>query len=43
MIAINAEYNQIEEENVTNEDIEYFAGTIDSIYEYMLDTTGKFI
>lgn len=23
MIAINAEYNQIEEENVTNEDIEY--------------------
>lgn len=43
MIAINAEYNQIEEENITNEDIEYFAGTIDSIYEYMLDTTGKFI
>ena len=43
MIAINAEYNQIEEENITNDDIIYLAGTIDSIYEYMLESVGEFI
>lgn len=43
MLAINAEYNQIDTNNVTMDDVEYLAGMVDSIYEYMLKSTGEFI
>ena len=43
MLAINAEYNQIDTNNVTMDDVEYLAGMVDSIYEYMLESTGEFI
>lgn len=43
MLAINAEYNQIDTNNVTMDDVEYLAGVVDSIYEYMLESTGEFI
>lgn len=43
MLAINAEYNQIDLNDVTMNEIEYLAGMVDSIYEYMLKSTGEFI
>lgn len=43
MLAINAEYNQIDTNNVTMNDVEYLAGMVDTIYEYMLESTGEFI
>ena len=43
MLAINAEYNQIDTNNVTMDDVEYLAGMVDTIYEYMLESTGEFI
>lgn len=43
MLAINAEYNQIDTNNVTMDDVEYIAGMVDSIYEYMLESIGEFI
>lgn len=43
MLAINAEYNQIDTNNVTMDDVEYLASMVDTIYEYMLESTGEFI
>ena len=43
MLAINAEYNQIDTNNVTLDDVEYLASMVDTIYEYMLESTGEFI
>ena len=43
MININAEYNQIDENNIMIEDIEYLISIIDSIYEYMTKDSGVFI
>ena len=43
MININAEYNQIDENNIMIEDIEYLISIIDSIYEYMTKDLGVFI
>lgn len=43
MLAINAEYNQMDTNNVTMDDVEYLAGMVDTIYEYMLESTGEFI
>lgn len=43
MLNINAEYNQIDTNDITIDDVEYLAGTVDSIYEYMLKSTGEFI
>ena len=43
MLAINAEYNQMDTNNVTMDDVEYLAGLVDTIYEYMLESTGEFI
>ncbi len=43
MLAIDAEYNQMDTNNVTMDDVEYLAGMVDTIYEYMLESTGEFI
>ena len=43
MLAINPEYNQMDTNNVTMDDVEYLAGMVDTIYEYMLESTGEFI
>lgn len=43
MLAINAEYSQIDTNDVTMNDVEYLAGMVDTIYEYMLKSTGEFI
>lgn len=43
ILAINAEYNQMDTNNVTMDDVEYLAGMVDTIYEYMLESTGEFI
>ncbi len=43
MKIINAEYNNVNLNDIEIEDIEYLASIIDSIYQYMLDNTENFI
>ncbi|HIT24074.1 MAG TPA: hypothetical protein IAD45_06620 [Candidatus Faecimonas intestinavium] len=43
MKIINAEYNDVNLNDVEIKDIEYLASIIDSIYQYMLDNIGNFI
>lgn len=43
MKIINAEYNDVNLNDIEIEDIEYLASIIDSIYQYMLDNTENFI
>ncbi len=43
MVTINGEYNQVDTNDITMDDIEYLAGMVDSIYMYMLEDLGEFI
>ena len=43
MVTINGEYNQVDTNDITMDDIEYLAGMVDSIYFYMLQDEGEFI
>lgn len=43
MLNINAEYNQVDTNDVTIDDVEYLASLVDSIYKYMVESTGEFI
>lgn len=43
MLNINAEYNQVDTNDVTIDDVEYLASLLDSIYKYMVESTGEFI
>ena len=43
MVTINEEYNQVDTNDITMDDIEYLAGMVDSIYFYMLQDEGEFI
>lgn len=43
MVTINGEYNQVDTNDITMDDIEYLAGMVDSIYFYMLQDVGEFI
>ncbi len=43
MKAINAEYNDVDLDNLEVEDIEYLASYIDLMYKYMVDKVGEFI
>ena len=43
MVTINGEYNQVDTNDITMNDIEYLAGMVDSIYMYMLEDLGEFI
>lgn len=40
---IYGEYNQVDTNDITMDDIEYLAGMVDSIYFYMLQDVGEFI
>lgn len=43
MKVINAEYNDVNLDDLKIEDIEYLASIIDMIYKYMIDNIGNFI
>lgn len=43
MKVINAEYNDVNLENLEIEDVEYLASIIDSIYKHMIENIGEFI
>lgn len=43
MVTINGEYNQVDTNDITMDDIEYLVGMVDSIYMYMLEDLGEFI
>lgn len=43
MVTINGEYNQVDTNDITMDDIEYLAGMVESIYMYMLEDLGEFI
>lgn len=43
MLIVNSEYNEVDINDVTFDDIEFLADLLDSMYEHMLNNVGEFI